>query len=84
MAMIDIDIMDYIDELSDDDLLLEVHSRKLSLSDNESTDIEIVRDAYDALLRGHVAEARSILDRLLNPKWPSVKSCERDFKQAGA
>jgi hypothetical protein len=71
---------DIIDELDDDDLLEEVAARKLSLpGKNEPTDLDMVREAYDELQRGRPLEARSILDRLLNPKWRTPKACEADL-----
>ena len=78
-----IDVTDYIGEISDDDLLEELKSRKLSIDGaDESTDLEIVSEAYAELLRGRAVEALAILDRLLNPKWQATKSCEDQYRAA--
>lgn len=75
---ITIDVSDCLDEIDDDDLLEEVHARKLNPASvaSEQTDNEMVREAYAELLRGRPREAASILDRLLNPKWNTLKACE--------
>jgi hypothetical protein len=68
---ISIDVSEVIDEIEDDVLLEEIRARKLLVGSpgDESTDVDIVREAYAELLRGRPSEALSILDRLLNPKW---------------
>lgn len=75
---IEIDVADVLDEISDDDLLDEVHTRKLSTS-GEPTDREIMEEAHAALMRGKAAEARTILERILFPKWSSSRECEANY-----
>jgi hypothetical protein len=73
---ISIDVDTVLDQVDDDHLLDEVAARDLSLPGrNEPTDMDMVREAYDELQRGRPLEARSILDRLLNPKWKTPKAC---------
>lgn len=79
---ITIDISEVMSEIDDYDLLQECADRKLSVEPNESTDMDIVREAYAALERGHVAEAKSILDRLIFPKWRSAKLAEQELARA--
>lgn len=81
---VQIDINDVMDEIEDDVLLEEVRSRGLIGNDGESSDIEIVREAYEALGRGRRVEARSILERLLYPKWRSKSSCDNAYQFAFA
>ena len=69
---IQIDVSECLDEIDDDQLLDELHSRKLSpAKPGDTVDLDIVREAYAALNRGNAIEARVILDRLLFPKWAS-------------
>lgn len=73
-----IDVTEILDEIEDDVLLEEVAARKLSPArPGETVDLDILREAYDELQRGRVTEARSILDRLLFPKWKSPRACEQ-------
>jgi hypothetical protein len=46
----------------------------------EICDLDIVREAYDALQRNAMYEARAILDRLLFPKWKSLSKCSDDYQ----
>jgi hypothetical protein len=78
---IDVDLDEAIEQIDDQTLLQEVESRKLNMGCNGPDPEEDLRDAYAAILRGHRAEAISILDRLIRPKWNSVNSCEADFKR---
>lgn len=78
-----VDVADVIDEIRDEDLLAEVKARDLSLPTiNEPTDMDIVREAYEALLRGHAPEARCILDRLVFPKWKTVSAALNQYEFA--
>lgn len=80
---VSIDVADVIDALHDEDLLSEVKARHLSLPTiNEPTDIDIVREAYNALLRGSAAEARCILERLVFPKWKTVSAALNQYEFA--
>lgn len=83
---ITIDVSEYLDEIDDDQLLEEVKSRKLSTGNEpyESCDLEIVREAYLALTRGYIAEAKCILDRLVYPKWQSQKQAELELARLSA
>lgn len=77
---ISIDVDTVIDAIDDDVLLAEVQSRKLSINaDGEITDLQMLRQAYDELRCGRSAEALTILDRLINPKWPTVDACTKAY-----
>ncbi len=77
---ITIEIEDFIGEIDDEILLEECQSRKLTpAGPGETVDLDIVREAYDALQRHSVAEARSILERLLFPKWKTPKECQIEY-----
>lgn len=80
-----IDVSELLNEVDDDDLLDEVASRKLiTTAAGETYDSDAVKDAFNELRCGRVAEAMSILDRLLNPKWTTPKACEAAYaKQHG-
>jgi hypothetical protein len=73
-----VQVWEVIDQIDDEDLLHEVKTRKLILPSNtinEPTDMELVQEAYEELLRGRGAEARSILHALIYPKWKNVRAC---------
>jgi hypothetical protein len=75
-----IEVEDVLDAVDDDDLLDEVRARKLSpASPGETVDLDIVREAFDELLRGRSVEARAILERLLFPKWKTRRGCETEY-----
>lgn len=80
-----IDVNEIISEIDDNDLLDEVRSRKLiTTASGETYDSDAVKEAFEELRVGRVAEAMSILDRLLNPKWGTPKACEAAYvKQQG-
>lgn len=81
---VEVDLGEALEEIEDDALLQEVQDRKLSLGQHDWNPEEDLREAYQALLRGHSAEALSILDRLLRPKWSSAKACEIALHSARA
>lgn len=75
-----IDIDDIIDEIEDDVLVAELENRRLITQPaGASYDQDLVKDAYQELRVGRVAEAMSILDRLLNPKWTNRHACETAY-----
>lgn len=77
-----LDVSEFLDEIDDDALLEECQSRKLNpAAPGETVDLEIVREAYDALMRHSVGETRSILERLLFPKWKSVAACKSQLEK---
>ena len=77
---ITIDVDEVLEEATDEDILEEVKLRNLSLSvEREATDRDLVEEAYVALQRGNILEARSILDRILFPKWGTKKECEEQY-----
>jgi hypothetical protein len=80
-----IDVTEFLDEVEDDILLEELAARKLiTAPSGESYDQDLVKEAFNELRVGRVAEALSILDRLLNPKWTTQKSCLAAYvKQQG-
>lgn len=79
---VEVDLDEALDEIEDDVLLQEVQERKLQVGANDFNPEEDLREAYAALLRGHTAEAISIMDRLLRPKWSSAKACEIALRSA--
>jgi len=80
---VDVDLSEAIEHITDEVLLEEVEERKLTKAKGYDFEpIAEMRDAYEELLRGRPAEALAILDRLLNPKWNSIRACETDLKRA--
>ena len=79
-----IDISDYMDELSDEDIEREFRDRKLHIkSGTPEIDLDDeIQDAYNALLCNQPAEARAILERVLYPKWRSPAACEAELKRS--
>lgn len=77
-----IDVGDYIDVISDDDLLDEVRDRKLILADGvtDACPLELIEEAREALLIGRPAEALCILERLVNPKWKHKRDAQADYE----
>lgn len=73
-GFIQIDCSEVLDEIEDDVLLDEVHRRDLDLE--TVGDLEDMRRIYDMLLTGRTAEAICVLDRILHPKWKSIKKCK--------
>ena len=71
---------DMVEQIDDEQLLDEVERRKLATSDN-ADGMEIAKEAYDALCANRPAEAKSILERLVLPKWQSAKRCQSDYDQ---
>jgi hypothetical protein len=80
-----IDVTEILNEIEDGILLEELESRKLiTTPSGESYDQDLVKEAFHELRIGRHAEALSILDRLLNPKWVTPKACASDYaKQHG-
>lgn len=77
-----IEVCDVMSEICDDDLLIELEHRKLRpAAVGETADLDIVREAYWALGRNRPAEARSILERILFPKWKSVPKCRDEYEK---
>lgn len=79
---IQIDVQELLDELDDNDLLEELQARKLSSAVGETCDLTIVQEAYAALQRNALAEAKIILDRLLFPKWKTRSRCRSEYQMA--
>lgn len=79
-----VDVYEVIDAIDDEDLLEEVKSRKLIIG-TAATDFipeDDIREAYEELLRGRASEALAILDRLVHPKWGSVKAAQAAWQNA--
>lgn len=76
-----IGVSELLGEVDDDDLLDELAARKLTpAGPGETVDLDIVREAYDAIQRGAAIEAKCILDRLLFPKWKTADRCMSQYK----
>ena len=76
MAAIEIDISDYLDELTDEELRDELRRRG---EPSPGSDWDLVGEAYRELLRGDTAEAAVLLERVLFPKWHSLTECLGDL-----
>jgi hypothetical protein len=75
-GMIQIDVEELLDQVDDENLIVEVQSRKLIVG-SPATDFvpeDDIREAYAELLRGRPREAMAILDRMINPKWTDAKA----------
>jgi len=72
---VEVDLNEAIDEMSDDMLLQEVEDRKLELV-SAFDPVGDLLEARNCLLRGRSAEALSIIERILSPKWSSGHACE--------
>lgn len=73
-----IDVGEIIDEIDDGDLVDEVKRRKLAI-DTDAPTMEMVQEAYEELRRGRPAEALSILDRLVLPKWKTSDAAKKAY-----
>jgi|HubBroStandDraft_3_1064219.scaffolds.fasta_scaffold115238_2 hypothetical protein len=77
-----VDISDVLHEIEDDCLLEELKQRKLTpAAPGETVDLDIVREAYDAIGRNRTVEARVILERLLFPKWKTKAAAQSAYDQ---
>jgi hypothetical protein len=81
---VDVDLDEALEHIDDETLVEEVKERKLSLGWDDFDPMDDLRDAHEELLRGRPAEALAILERLIRPKWRSIKSCEMDMLRATA
>ncbi|MEY9676063.1 hypothetical protein ABIE93_005997 [Bradyrhizobium elkanii] len=81
---VEVDLSEALEEIDDASLLEEVKERKLSLGRDDFDPMDDLRDIYAALLRGRPAEALSILDRLIRPKWNTTQACEMDLARMKA
>ena len=79
---VDVDLDEALEHIDDDTLVQELKERKLSLGRDDFEPMDDLRDAHEELLRGRAAEALSILERLIRPKWQSTKACELELKRA--
>lgn len=79
---IEVDLDEALDHVDDDTLMEEVKQRKLSLGRDDFEPMDDLRDAHAALLRGRPAEALTIMERLINPKWQSTRLCEAELRRA--
>ena len=79
-----IDISDVIDEIDDDDLLEEIKHRKLIVAGDaqDFMPMDDLVEAYAELLRGRASEAMAILDRIIHPKWGSMKLAQAELARA--
>jgi hypothetical protein len=79
-----IEVSDVLDQIDDEDLIEEVRDRKLMIGGNvyEPIPEDEIKDAYRELVVGRHAEARAILERLIKPKWGSIRGCEVEYAQA--
>lgn len=79
-----IDISEVMDEIEDEWLLEEVKHRKLIVPGDAVDFIpeDDIREACEELLRGRPHEALAILQRIVSPKWSSVKASQKAFEQA--
>ncbi|WP_375597609.1 hypothetical protein [Devosia sp. Naph2] len=71
---VDIDAADVLDSIDDGDLRRECQRRDLTLHDDDEF-IELVREALTDLYQGRTADAITVLERLIQPKWSSSDIC---------
>lgn len=84
---VDIYVDEVLEELSDDDLIEEAARRKLEARITnkvkaEGDPLEMLDEVLDALRRKDSDEALFLLERILHPKFHSLKLCEAEFKKA--
>lgn len=60
-----------------------IRIRKLDFSGADDPEQDLI-DTYEALQRGHFSEAKSILERLIFPKWRTKQQCELAYAKARA
>ena len=78
---ITIPITEFLCDVDDDDIVREFKNRKLKLDGPaEETDMDVVREAHNELMRNRPLEARAILERILFPKWKSRAKCLAEYK----
>ena len=70
---VDVDVD--IDEFDDEVLLDACKARGLGVP----SEMDSIREAHEALLRGRPAEARCILERIIVPKWQDREHCHKDY-----
>jgi hypothetical protein len=83
-VMVDVEVCNVIDEISDDDLLEEVSHRGLKVAPEVDPMIDdaFLNDLYEELRRGRTVEARVMLERFLFPKYRSLEASEQAFLAA--
>ena len=69
-----------LDQIDDEELLAEMKRRDLDLE--TVNDLDDVAAAHRELLTGRPSEALAILDRILNPKWPTSERCLEQYRKA--
>jgi len=80
-GVIQIDVYEVISEIDDEDLLEEVRDRKLLVgTSSEPIAEDEIKEALHCLIINRPAEAKAILERLIMPKWKTVKDCETEYK----
>ena len=78
-----VDVDDVLDEVDDEHLMEEAERRKLYKKGINGFDMfDEVEKAWRELLCGRSAEALSILDRIVNPKWASEQRCKTQYEQS--
>ncbi len=78
---VDIDVDDFLDNLTNEDLLAELRSREIQGPALGCEEAEAKR-ALDCLRRGDVEEAALILERALFPKFKNLGMCMSQFAKA--
>jgi hypothetical protein len=91
MASIDFDPEDYLDEVSDRDLMREVKRRQEEQAKHGTvspefrtsgldTGTEVAREVLSIMRRGDIAGATALLERVAFPKWSSTASCIKAYR----
>lgn len=76
-----IDVCEVVDAIDDEFLIEEVRRRKLVIGgETDALPEDLIEEAYLELVRGRTAEARTILERLLYPKWRSPAAAQAAFE----
>ncbi len=87
---VDVDVWEVLSELSDDDILEEVKSRKLEAKISKSHEFlidqekDLLDEVFDHLRRGNNAEAILTLERITRPKFSSVALCVAELEKLRA
>jgi hypothetical protein len=83
---VDVDVDGIIEDISDEDLIAELKSRKVTIP-QERAIIDLAEEALTWLRCGNAAEAQLVLERTLFPEWSTPMACLESIakaKEAGA
>ena len=79
---IDVDIADIIHQMDDDDLIDECEARDIATAKPTADTREELHDALVALRSGRLADADTLLERILWPKFTTLDACKIKYASA--